>query len=164
MYLASITCKRNILYHCLVTGLLVNVCDHKVKESIANPGAHAHNILSRNHRYTSENVDLVYCPCNCAVSHGAQIGGLVGFWQPYRQKQTQNKCVHDLCAPCGVLRALSSHSDCNRCRWHMYLPNHGYFDYGKNLKTPIWAPCRDKNGAGFGISLVYLWQKHNNSN
>ena len=32
---------------------------------------------------------------------------------------------------------------------------------GKPRRPPIWAPCRDKNGAGSGISLVYLWQWHN---
>ena len=28
---------------------------------------------------------------------------------------------------------------------------------GKTRIPPIGAPCRDKNGAGSGISLVYLW-------
>ena len=28
---------------------------------------------------------------------------------------------------------------------------------GITQRPPIWAPCRDKNGAGFGISLEYLW-------
>ena len=27
----------------------------------------------------------------------------------------------------------------------------------KTQGSPIWAPCQDKNGAGFGISGVYLW-------
>ena len=31
----------------------------------------------------------------------------------------------------------------------------------KNLKTPIWAPYRDKDGTGCGISGVYLWVTHN---
>ena len=26
-----------------------------------------------------------------------------------------------------------------------------------NPKTPIWAQCQDKYGAGSGISPVYLW-------
>ena len=47
--------------------------------------------------------------CNGIVSHGAQFGV---FWYlpttlvfaDHTQKQMQIKCVHDLCAPCGVLR------------------------------------------------------------
>ena len=35
-----------------------------------------------------------------------------------------------------------------------------YFDYGKNPKTPNLSPCQDKNGAGSGISPVYLWLKY----
>ena len=29
----------------------------------------------------------------------------------------------------------------------------------KNLKTPNLSPCQDKNGAGFGISHVYICEK-----
>ena len=45
---------------------------------------------------------------------------------------------------------------------YMYLMNHGYFDSGKTQRPPIWAPFRYKNGAGSGISLVYLWCSHIN--
>ena len=39
---------------------------------------------------------------------------------------------------------------------HTHLTNHGYFDGGKNLNTPNLSPrCRDKNGAGSGISPAY---------
>ena len=34
---------------------------------------------------------------------------------------------------------------------------HGYFDYGKNQKTPNLSPYRDQDGAGLGISGLYLW-------
>ena len=43
---------------------------------------------------------------------------------------------------------------------HMHLTNHGYFDRGKNTNTPILAPCRNKDGAGSGISGLYLWGLH----
>ena len=35
-------------------------------------------------------------PCNGIVSYGAQTGSLRVF-ADYSQKQTQNKCVHNLC-------------------------------------------------------------------
>ena len=33
---------------------------------------------------------------------------------------------------------------------------------GKTWKPPIWAPCRDKDGTGSGISGLYLWQWFSN--
>ena len=51
---------------------------------------------------------------------------------------------------------LSSRSDRSRWRWHMHLTHHGYFDYGKTQRPPIWSPCQDKNGTGSGISRVNL--------
>ena len=39
---------------------------------------------------------------------------------------------------------------------HTHLTNHGYFDHGKTQIPPIWAPCRDKDGVGSGISGLYL--------
>ena len=44
-----------------------------------------------------------------------------------------------------------------RCRWHKHLTNHGYFDYGKTQRHPVWAPCQDNNGADSWIPCVYLW-------
>ena len=91
-------------------------------------------------------------PFNGVVSHGAQIGGLRVFADH----------THKINAPTIFARRamfyafLSSCSDRGRCRWHTHLMNHGYFDYGKNPKTPIWAPYRNKDGAGSGISGVYL--------
>ena len=48
---------------------------------------------------------------------------------------------------------LSSCSDRSRCKWHAHPTNHCYFDCGKTWRPPIWAPCRDQNGAGSRISL-----------
>ena len=39
-----------------------------------------------------------------------------------------------------------------------HLTNQGYFDYRKNLKTPSWSPCQDKNCAGYRIFLVHLYK------
>ena len=58
---------------------------------------------------------------------------------PTKQKQTQSKRVHNLCALCSV-KCLSSRSDHSSCRWQMQLANHGYFDYEKNPMTPYLSP------------------------
>ena len=47
---------------------------------------------------------------------------------------------------------LSSHSDCCRCTWRTTF----ILSMKKTQRPPTWAPCWDKNGAGSGISVVYL--------
>ena len=39
---------------------------------------------------------------------------------------------------------------------HTHLTNQDYFDRLKNPNTPIGAPCQNKDGAGSGISRLYL--------
>ena len=41
--------------------------------------------------------------------------GSSGFFQPHTQKQTQHRCVHDLCVPCSVLRVFVFTADCSTC-------------------------------------------------
>ena len=67
------------------------------------------------------------------------------------------------------MRPRSSHTV--RCFTHVYLHAQTAVDEGdirtrwttviliagKTWRPPIWAPCQDKNGAGSGISPVYLW-------
>ena len=55
---------------------------------------------------------------------------------------------------------LSSRSDRSRCRWHTHLPNRGFLITGKTRIPPIWAPCRDHNGAGYAWDLpcICSWQ------
>ena len=79
---------------------------------------------------------------------------------PTTQAKINTKQMHPrIFARCVAFYTyLSSCSDHRSCRWHTHLMNHGYFDYMKTWRPPIWAPCWDKNGAGSGISLVYLWQ------
>ena len=88
--------------------------------------------------------------CNGIISHGAQIGGIWVF----ADHTCKNKHKTNASTIFGYVYLHAQNR--NRCRWHTHLTNHGYFDYGKKMSTPIWAPCRDQNGAGFGISLVYL--------
>ena len=94
---------------------------------------------------------------NARVIASSAIGGSncgsSGFCRHCIKKQTQNKYVHDLL----LIAYLHAQSYCSRCRWHIHRTKHGYFDYRENPKTPTWTPCRDKNGAGSGISFVYLW-------
>ena len=40
---------------------------------------------------------------------------------------------------------------------HTHLTNHNYFELFLTQIPPIGTPCRDKNGAGSGISGLYLW-------
>ena len=47
---------------------------------------------------------------------------------------------------------------------HTHLANQGYFDRWKNPNTPIGDPCRDKDGAGTGISGLNLWLYARNPN
>ena len=80
-----------------------------------------------------------------------------GFCRPHTRKQMQTKCVHNLRMLWGISRVFIF-----KLRTQMHLTNHGYFDHGNNAKTPIWASCRDKNGTGCRISLVYLWARTRN--
>ena len=41
-----------------------------------------------------------------SLSMGLKLGVFGFFSTTHTQKQTQNKCVHDLRAPCGVLRVF----------------------------------------------------------
>ena len=85
--------------------------------------------------------------CNGVISRGAQIGDLRVFADHTRKKHTQNKCSHDFRA--AFYACLSSCSDRGRCRWHTHLTNHGYFDYRKNLKTPILSPMPESRWRRF---------------
>ena len=80
--------------------------------------------------------------------------GYMGFYWLYTPKQTKTKCGHDLRAPCGVSHVFIFTL---RPAAHTHLLNHGYLIAGKTRIAPTGAPCRDKDGAGSGISGLYLW-------
>ena len=103
------------------------------------------DIQGRSQTYTA--------PCNGVVISGAQIG-VVGVL-PTTHAKTNVFTIFECCV--AFYECLSSRSECRRCRRHKHLTNNSYFEYRKSLKTPIWAPWRDKNDAGSGISLAYLW-------
>ena len=85
--------------------------------------------------------------CNGIISHGAQFGGL---WVFADHTKANAQSMH----PWSFTRVLSSSSDHNRCSdigtWRTA-------DTLINLKIPNSSPMPDKNGAGSGISGVYLW-------
>ena len=87
--------------------------------------------------------------CNGVVSHGAQFGGLC---RPHTQKYTQNKCVSDLCTPCGILRLFVIMLRSGYIRtWRTTVTR-------KTWRPPNSAPSWDQDGVGSGIwwSLVYI--------
>ena len=103
-------------------------------------------------------------PCNGVVSHGAQIGGIRVFADHTRKinrKQMRSRYSHAV--QCFNV-CLSSRSDRSRCRWHTHLPNHSFLITGKPRIPPIWAPCWDQNGTGFGISSVSSSDLHQEIN
>ena len=71
------------------------------------------------------------------------------------EEETQNQCVHDLCAPCSVSRIFYLHA-----QTAVDASDIGTYQTVVNLITrkrpPIWAPCRDNDGAGSGLSGVYI--------
>ena len=79
--------------------------------------------------------------------------GIFGFCPSHMQKQMQNKCVTIFPYLVAFYVYLSSRWDCSRCWWHEPLL---FWLRGKHRDLHFWAPCRDKNTACLGISLVYL--------
>ena len=94
-------------------------------------------------------------PCDGIVSNGTQIG-VFGFLPNIHAKNS----VFTIFAHRATFCVLTPCSDHLTCRWHTHLTNHGYSDYRRTRRSPIWGPCRDKDAAGFGISLIYLWSMY----
>ena len=73
-------------------------------------------------------------------------------------KQKQNQCVQrSLHAMRHFMHVLYSHLDCTRCKNICTRQTAVILITRKKyLKTPNLNPCKDNDGAGFGISGVYL--------
>ena len=84
----------------------------------------------------------------------------------HAKTEAKQMCSLNLCAPCSVLCMLNYlHAQTVVDVGDIY--NRGttvILITGKIRRLPIWVPCRDKNGAGCGISLVYLWYRDGLSN
>ena len=112
------------------------------------------------HRYTREILDLVYHPVWWGRLPWGSNWRSSGFCRPHMQYNAKPMRPRPSRALWHLTFVLSSRLDHSRCRWHMHLTNHCYFDYRKTRRSPIWARYRDENGAGFGISLENLWFWH----
>ena len=87
------------------------------------------------HRYTREIPDLVYHPVWWRCQPWGSNWGVPGVCRQHTQKQTQNKCVHDLFAV--FFECLSSHSDCSMT----YAPDEPrLFWLQENQKKPNLSP------------------------
>ena len=79
--------------------------------------------------------------CNGIVSHGTQFGGSLVFRGPHTK--TNAKQMHlGSCVPCGIVRLFDLITR-------------------KPGRPPILALYQDKDGAGSGISGIYLWDLPN---
>ena len=119
-------------------------------------------IMGKNHRYTREITHLQYHLCKSIVSHGAQIGGLRVFANHTRKNKRNTMHPWSLRAVwrfTGVHLHAKTAVDATDIRtW----PTTVILITGKPRRPPIWAPCRNKDGTGSGISLVYLWKERRN--
>ena len=86
-------------------------------------------------------------PYNGAISHGAKIG-VFGLLPTTHVETNANKMRPQLCAAFHASQYIHT--------WRITV----ILIMGKTRRPPIWALCWDKNGAGSGISLVYLWKWH----
>ena len=84
-----------------------------------------------------------------------QLGIFVFCW-PHTRKQMQTKCVHDLCVLLGVSRVSIFMLRPQYIRtWQITF----ILIVGKTQINSIWAPCQNKDGAGCGVSCLYLYCK-----
>ena len=103
--------------------------------------------MSVTHRYTREIPNLLYRRVSWRRQPWGSNWGSSGFCQPHTQIQTQNKCANDLRRPRDA-------GDIRTWRTTVILIT------GKTRRPPIWAPCRNQDGADSGISCVYLWYNY----
>ena len=109
------------------------------------------------YRYTPEIPDLLYRHVQwCCQPWGSNWGSL-GFCRPHTQKHTQNKYAHVLSRAVQRFMRVYLHvrtavdvGDIRTWRTTVILIT------WKTRRPPIWAPCRNKDSAGSGISGVYL--------
>ena len=80
-------------------------------------------------------------PCVMAsLAMGLKLGSFGILPTTHTKANTKLMCPLSSCAVQYFMCVLSSRSDRSGCRWYMHLTNRGYFDYGKNLKTPNLSP------------------------
>ena len=99
-------------------------------------------------------------PCNGIVSHvGSNWGSLRFLLITHAKTNTKQMHPRSLyvirCFMCVYLHTqIAVDAGDIRTWWATII-----LITGKTWRPPIWAPYQDKNGAGSGISLEYLWVK-----
>ena len=113
---------------------------------ISNPWWH-HRY--KHQRYQTSNT----APCSGVVSHGAQFGGLRVFTDHTRkQMRSRSLCAVQHFTHAWLHAQTAVHAG-NIRTWRTTI----ILTTGKTRRPLNWAPCRDQNGTGSGISGVYLW-------
>ena len=108
--------------------------------------------------YRKEIPELLYGTAPCMVSSAIEFQLEVFRYLPTRNTQTNANKMHQQSS--RALRHFMRLYLHAQTEVHVHLMNHGYFDHGENPNTPIGAPCWDKDGAGSGISGLYLGNTH----
>ena len=88
----------------------------------------------------------------------------LGVFGVFANHTHRNKCKQDASTIFARSTAFHVFVFTLRPQYIMQLINHSYFDLitEKIQMSPIFgAPCWDKDGAGSGISDLYLWFRHN---
>ena len=92
----------------------------------------------------------------------AQIG-VFRVFADHTHKNKRNTNASTIFAHLQHFTRVFSRSDHSWCRWHAHLTNYGYFDYGKNPKTPNLSPMPESRWRRFWdlpcISMVLSLQK-----
>ena len=80
-------------------------------------------------------------PCVMASSATGIKLGVYRFFADHTRRNKRMTNASTIFVHCvAFYGCLSSSSDRSRCKWHTHLTNYGYFDYGRNLKTPKVSP------------------------
>ena len=96
-------------------------------------------------------------PCNGVISHGAPMGGIWVFADhTHTWKQTQTKCVHDLCVPCGISHVFIF-SLKPQLMQMTYAPDESVILITRKPKYPSGSHMLGRKGADFLISGLNLW-------
>ena len=92
-------------------------------------------------------------PYDGIVSHWAEFG-VFGFLLTTHTKQIRPRSLHTMRRfTRDYLHTQTTVDVGDICTWRTTVT----LITGKTRRPPIWASCWDQNGAGSGISLVYLW-------
>ena len=98
---------------------------------------------------------------------GLKLGvfGFVATTHIHMRGNTQTKCAYDLRASCSVSCVFISMLSLSQTEVHC-APEESWLFWSwekPEYTQPIWAPCRNKNAVGSGISLglVYLRSRLN---